>query len=97
MIELDCLQQVEGSNGEHDLVLFVLSTCPHCRHAREFLDNNGIAYRYVYVDLLEGNEQKQAVAESERYNPNRTFPTLVIDDGDVLIGFREAEYRDKLL
>ncbi len=97
MIELDCLERVEGSNSEHDLVLFALSTCPHCRHAREFLDSNDLAYWYVYVDLLEGDEQKQVVKESEKFNPNRTFPTLVIDDDDVVIGFREAEYKDKLL
>ncbi|MHB8896381.1 MAG: glutaredoxin family protein [Candidatus Geothermincolia bacterium] len=97
MIELDCLQRVEGSKDEHDLVLFALSTCPHCKHAREFLDSNGLTYRYVYVDQLEGPEQKLAVQESEKYNPNRTFPTLVIDDGDVVIGFREVDYKDKLL
>lgn len=97
MIELDCLENVEGSVKGHDLVLFALSTCPHCRHAREFLDTNDIAYRFVYLDQLDGAEQKQVLAESEKYNPNRTFPTLVIDDGEVLVGFREVEYKDKLL
>jgi glutaredoxin-like protein NrdH len=96
MIELDCLQQVDGAKGDHDVVLFALSTCPHCRHAREFLDSNDVAYRYVYVDQLEGPEQKQVLTFSEKYNPNHTFPTLVIDDDDVLIGFRESEYKDKL-
>ncbi len=97
MIELECLQNVEGTKNEHDLVFFGLSTCPHCRHAREWLDSNDMAYRYVYLDLLEGAEQKQVLEECEKYNPRRTFPTLVIDDGDVLVGFKEDDYRGKLL
>jgi len=97
MIEMECLQKVDGSKDEHDIVLFALSTCPHCRHARDFLDENELTYRYVYVDQLEGPEQKTVLVETEKYNPNHTFPTLVVDDGDVVIGFREAEYKDKLL
>jgi len=97
MIEIDSLEQVEGEISDHDVVLFALSTCPHCRHAREFLDSKGVAYRFVYLDSLKGDEQKRVLLESEKYNPNHTFPTLVIDGGDVLIGFREAEYTDKLL
>jgi glutaredoxin len=97
MIEMECLEKVEGSKSEHDLVLFALSTCPHCRHARDFLDENGLAYRYVYVDQLEGPEQKSVVLETEKFNPNHTFPTLIIDDGDVVIGYRETEYKEKLL
>jgi glutaredoxin-like protein NrdH len=97
MIDLDCLEQVEGTITDHDVVLFALSTCPHCKHAREFLDSNGVAYRYVYLDSLKGDEQKRVLLESEKYNPNHTFPTLVIDDGDVVIGFREDQYKDKLL
>jgi glutaredoxin len=50
----------------------------------------------VYVDLLDGDEQKAVLLASERYNPNHTFPTLVIDDDNVIIGFKESEYQEKL-
>jgi len=96
VIELASLETVDGSSSDHDVVLFALSTCPHCRHAREYLDKSGVSYRYVYVDLLEGDEQRAVLLASERYNPNHTFPTLVIDDGDVIIGFKESEYQEKL-
>jgi len=97
MIELDCLEQVEGDKKDHDVVLFALSTCPHCRNARNFLDDSGVAYRYVYLDQLEGDEQKQVLEEASKYNPRRSFPTLVVDDDDVLVGFTEADWRTKLL
>jgi hypothetical protein len=48
------------------------------------------------VDQIEGPEQKTVLLASEKYNPNHTFPTLVIDDDDVIIGFKESEYQEKL-
>ncbi len=97
MIELDCLEEVEGSKKDHNLVLFALSTCPHCRSARNFLDNNDLAYRYVYLDLLKGDEQKNVLEEASKYNPRKSFPTLVVDDDQVLVGFTENDWRMKLL
>lgn len=97
MIELGCLEDVEGEKREHDLVLFALSTCGWCRKARDFLDTNDIAYRYVYLDLLEGDEQKSVLDEASKWNPKRTFPTLVIDDSDKIVGFTDEEYGGKLL
>jgi glutaredoxin-like protein NrdH len=97
MIELDSLEAVEGEKKNHDVVLFALSTCPHCRNARNFLDSNDVAYRYVYVDLLEGEEQKAVADEATKYNPRRSFPTLVIDGDEVLVGFAEQDWRLKLL
>lgn len=97
MIELDYLEEVAGSIKDHDLVLFAISTCPHCRNARGFLDNNDIAYRFVYLDLLKGDEQSEVLSKAEQYNPRRSFPTLVIDDDQVLVGFTEQDWRSNLL
>lgn len=97
MIELDCLEKVEGEGEDRDVVLFALSTCPHCRSARSFLESNNVAYRFVYLDKLEGDEQKKVLGETEKFNPRRSFPTLVIDSDDVLVGFTEADWKAKLL
>lgn len=96
MIDLDCLEQVEGSNDQHDLVLFALSTCGWCRKSRNFLDENDISYRYVYVDLLEDGKLEEVLGEVEKRNPKKSFPTLVIDDEDVLVGFVEDRYKKRL-
>lgn len=97
MIALDCLEPVEGSTREHDLVLFALSTCGWCRKARKFLDENDIAYRFVYVDKLKGDELDEVMGEVEKRNPRKSFPTLVIDDQDVVAGFNQPVYEEKLL
>jgi len=78
-------------------VLFALSTCGWCRKARSFLDENSLAYRYVYVDELEGEEQKDCLERVTKYNPRRSFPTLVVDDNETLVGFDESEYKEKVL
>jgi glutaredoxin-like protein NrdH len=97
MIEFDCLEEVEGTKKDHDLVLFALSTCPHCRNARNFLDSNDLAYRFVYLDLLKGDEQKDVLEAASKFNPRRSFPTLVVDDDQVLVGFTEDDWKRSLL
>ena len=91
------LETVQGENEGHDLLLFALSTCGWCRKARNFLEENKLTYRYVYVDLLEGDAQKEVFEEVKRRNPRKTFPTLVVDGEEVIAGFNEDKYREVLL
>jgi glutaredoxin-like protein NrdH len=78
--------------------LYALSTCGWCRKTKRFLDANNVDYEYEYVDLLTGNEKVRAMAEVEQLNPRRSFPTVVVSDGDsqVVIGFNEARLREVL-
>ncbi len=91
------LEMVEGEGGKHDLILFALSTFGWYRKARGFLDENKLPYRYVYVDLLEGDAQKEVFEEVKRRNPRKTFPTLVVYGEEVIAGFNEDKYRETLL
>lgn len=97
MMYEEYLDLVEGEGGRHELVLFALSTCGWCRKARNFLDENKLPYRYVYVDLLEGDAQKEVFEEVKRRNPRKTFPTLVVDGEEVIAGFNEDKYKEALL
>jgi glutaredoxin-like protein NrdH len=78
--------------------LYALSTCGWCRKTKRFLDANNVDYEYEYVDLLTGNEKVRAMAEVEEWNPRRSFPTVVVSDGDtqVVIGFKEGRLREVL-
>ena len=49
------LQHVPGKNMG-DLKLFALSTCPWCRKTKQLLDELGVEYNFVDVDLLPANE-----------------------------------------
>jgi len=80
---------------ETPIKLFALSTCGHCRHTREFLDNNNVKYDCVEVDHTSGGEREAVIEEVKKYNPHVSFPTLVIGD-KVIVGFRENEIKEAL-
>ncbi|MDL2269102.1 glutaredoxin family protein [Desulfosarcina sp. OttesenSCG-928-G17] len=75
--------------------IFTLSTCSHCNHTKQFLNQNGVKYNFVDVDLLRGDERAEAIEEVKRFNPRCSFPTLVIGN-QVVVGFRENEIREAL-
>lgn len=79
------------------IIVYALSTCSHCKSARKFLADHGIEYQACEVDMLSGEERAKAIGELIRHNPDRSFPTIVIDDGArVVVGFREEKLKEAL-
>ena len=54
------MQHVEGQN-KGKLVLFALSTCGWCKKTRALIEDLNADYKYVYVDLLKGEERDEVV------------------------------------
>jgi glutaredoxin-like protein NrdH len=89
------LTHVQGKNvGE--IVLYALSTCGWCHKTKQLLDSNGIEYSFVYVDLLSNEDKEPTMQIVEKFNPRRTFPTLVINNKETIVGFREEDIRSAL-
>lgn len=88
-------EHVDGKD-KGNVMLYALSTCGWCNKTKELLRQMGIAFDFVYVDLLEGSDQDDAITLVEKFNPQGSFPTLVIDDRKVIVGFREQEIREAL-
>ncbi len=76
-----------------NIMLYALSTCGWCRKTRQLLDELGVEYYYEYVDQLQGKEREEAMKIVRRWNPSRSFPTLVINDKKCVVGFKEDEIR----
>jgi glutaredoxin len=89
------MEHVEGKN-KGEVVLFALSTCGWCKKTRMLLEELGIDFKYIYVDLLTGDERSEVINEVQKWNPQLSFPTVVINNKDVITGFREDEIREKL-
>ncbi|OQD59722.1 glutaredoxin [Methanobrevibacter arboriphilus JCM 13429 = DSM 1125] len=89
------LEHVDGEN-KGNIVLFALSTCGWCKKTRMLIENLGVEYNYIYVDLTNGDEREEAVETLKQYNPDISFPTLVINDTDTIIGFEEDKIKAKL-
>ncbi len=86
---------VEGER-KGDIMLYALSTCGWCKKTKGMLDDMGVEYSYVNVDLLEEEERKEALKQIKIHNPKCSFPTMVINDDDCIVGFKEQETREAL-
>jgi glutaredoxin-like protein NrdH len=68
--------------------LFALLTCSHCKDTKRFLQDHGVPYTLVQVDMLLGEERRQALDELKQANPLCSFPTLILGD-QVIVGFNK--------
>ena len=75
--------------------VYALSTCIHCKKAKEYLDLCGVKYDCVHVDQLTGEERKMTVEEVKKFNPSVSFPTIIIN-GQALIGFNQEKIDEAL-
>ena len=85
--------RVAGENVG-SVVLYALSTCVWCKKARNLLDELKIEYHYIYVDLLENDENTRIRDDIRKWNPQCSFPTLVIDNEKCIVGFKEDKIRE---
>lgn len=89
------MQHIEGQN-KGDVVLYALSTCGWCKKTRMLLEDLEVEYDYIYVDLLEGDERQEIIEQLKKWNPQLSFPTLVIKNEECIIGFNEDKVRENL-
>ncbi|MBU1003601.1 MAG: glutaredoxin family protein [Proteobacteria bacterium] len=82
--------------AEKHVKVYALTTCIHCKHTKEYLDEMGIKYDCVHVDQLTGDERKEAVEQVKKFNPSASFPTVVIDDNCVIVGYKKDELKKHL-
>ena len=87
-------KHVDGTD-KGKVMLYALSTCIWCNRTKKLLGELGVAYDYIDVDLLDSDDKHKALDEIAKYNPAKTFPTLVIGE-ESLRGFKEDLVRKAL-
>lgn len=88
------MNHVKGKNKGH-ITLYALSTCGWCKKTKRLFDQMKVEYYYSDVDLLEGEERETAMKELRRWNPDCTFPTMVIND-KCIVGYQEKEIKETI-
>lgn len=78
--------------GKDKIFVFALSTCVHCRRAKDLLGDLGAGYGQVEVDNLNDEDMAEALEEMGKYNPAQTFPTIIIGK-QVVVGYRPDDIR----
>jgi glutaredoxin len=88
----------DGRNKPCDIAVYALSTCGFCKRSLAFLRENSIAFRYVYVDLLDA-AMKDTVksALSDTFKTRIGFPFAVLNGNEYLRGFVQDEWEKRLL
>lgn len=79
-----------------DILVYTLSTCGWCKKTKTLLNDLGVEYCYVEVDMEKGAERDLVKKEMINWNPNLTFPTVVINKDKCIIGFKEEAIREAL-
>lgn len=80
---------------ESTVKLYTLSTCSHCKATKKLLNKHDVQYEFTDVDKVEGEERTAIVEEVKKWNPNISFPTIIIGDR-VIVGFKENEIKETL-
>ena len=83
------------SDQQVPVKMYTLSTCSHCKSTKKLLGDCKIQYEVVDVDLLTGDERKAILEDIRRFNPECSFPTIVIGD-KVVVGYKEQEIKEAL-
>jgi len=89
------MNRVEGNN-KVQARLYTLSTCIWCKKMKALLSEMDVSYEYVDVDTLKGADREKAVGELKTFNPQCSFPSLILGNGTCIVGFKEAEIREAL-
>jgi len=75
--------------------MYSLSTCGHCKATKKLLNECQVAYEFTDVDLLQGEERAAILEDVKKWNPNCSFPTIIIGE-KVIVGYKEDEIREAL-
>ncbi|MDY6825474.1 MAG: glutaredoxin family protein [Thermodesulfobacteriota bacterium] len=78
-----------------DVYLYTLSTCSHCKSTKRLLNECDVAYDFVDVDKLDGEERTAILEDIKKINPRCTFPTIQIGE-TVIVGYKEDEIKEAL-
>lgn len=88
--------KISGKKNDHKVTLYALSTCAWCKMTKQFLNDNGVEYEYVDVDLLDDKEKSQVHTTIISKGGALSYPTTIVDDKTVITGFRKDQLKEAL-
>ena len=77
---------------EASITLYGAPWCPDCKRSKQFLGEQRIAYNFVDIDQDESGQQRV----QELNDGKQIIPTIVFEDGSILVEPTNAELAAKL-
>jgi glutaredoxin-like protein NrdH len=90
------LSKVSGKKNDHKVTLYALSTCVWCKLTKQYLNDNGVEYEFVDVDLLDEDEKRKVHEIVLNKGGTLSYPTTIVDDKVVISGFRKDKLKEAL-
>jgi glutaredoxin-like protein NrdH len=88
--------RVTGTQKQHKVVLYALSTCVWCKMTKQFLKDNKVEFEFVDVDLMEEDDKEKIRAHIQSKGGSLSYPTTIVDDKIVVTGFRKDLLKEAL-
>jgi len=89
------IEHVKGIN-KGKILLYALSTCGWCKKTKDLLKNLGVEYSYIFVDLLNESDKENVMNDVRKWNPSCSFPTIIINNKECIVGFKEDKIKEAL-
>lgn len=90
------ISKVPGKNTKHKVFLYALSTCVWCKMTKQFLKDNNVQFEYVEMDLSTDEDRDKIRKEIQAKGGVLSYPTTIIDDKKVVMGFRKDLLKEAL-
>lgn len=78
------------------VIIYALSTCGWCKKTKALLQELNVGYDFIDVDLLNARDREDAMNVVRKWNPACSFPSMIIDDKQCIVGFNESKIREVL-
>jgi glutaredoxin-like protein NrdH len=88
--------KISGKKNNHKVTLYALSTCVWCKMTKQYLNENGIEYQFVDVDLLDDSDKSLVHETIISKGGALSYPTTIVDDKTVITGFRKDLLKEAL-
>jgi glutaredoxin len=86
-------QRIEGED-RGQVIMFALSTCVWCRKTKKLLEKLGVGFSYIDMDLLDEESKEKYTKDLKNWNPNCSYPTLVLNNKDCIVGYEEEKIKE---
>lgn len=93
MIDSPRYQEFEGSGSPDDVTVYGLFACVPCKEAKEFLQEMGLAFRYVILEHQKPDLRQQLKKVfQDRLGGRPVYPVLEVKD-EFTFGFKKEAWR----
>jgi glutaredoxin-like protein NrdH len=78
------------------IVLYAISTCIWCKKTKQLLNELGVEYSFIDVDLLGQDEKDEIRKIVTKWKGTVAYPLIVINDTECIPTYSEDKIRERL-